>query len=212
MSDPSALRQSYERGALVEADLAATPAQQFARWFDAAVADGTVEPNAMTLATVSPDGQPTARVVLLKGFDERGFVFFTHYTSRKGQEAEAAGRVGLCFWWPPLERQVRIDGTVERVDEAESDAYFAARPRESQLGAVASAQSTVVDSRAALDGAFADASARFEGQEVTRPASWGGYRVLPTAVEFWQGRAGRLHDRLRYRRDGDGWAVERLAP
>lgn len=213
MSDPSALRQSYERGALVESDLAATPAEQFARWFEEALASGTSEPNAMTLATVSNDGQPSARIVLLKGFDEAGFVFFTHYTSRKGREAEAAGRAALCFWWPPLERQVRIEGTVERVSAAESDAYFAVRPRQSQLGAVASPQSAVVANREALDAAMAEAEERFEGRDVPRPASWGGYRVVPETVEFWQGRAGRLHDRLRYRRGVSGaWAVERLAP
>lgn len=213
MLHPADLRQSYERGALDEADLAATPWKQFARWFEAALASGTPEPNAMTLATVSAQGQPSARVVLLKDVDARGFVFYTHYTSRKGQEAEGAGRAALCFWWPALERQVRIEGTVERVAEAESDAYFASRPRASQIGAVASEQSAVVDGRAALDEAFANAAARFEGQAVARPATWGGYRVVPDAVEFWQGRAGRLHDRLRYRRAGaDGWTVERLAP
>lgn len=213
MANPAALRQSYERGALVESDLAATPVEQFARWFEEALAGGVAEPNAMTLATVSADGQPSARVVLLKGFDAAGFVFFTHYTSRKGRESEAAGRVALCFWWPPLERQVRIEGTVERVSAEESDAYFAVRPRLSQLGAVASAQSTTVEDRAALDAAMAEAEARFSGADVPRPASWGGYRVVPHAVEFWQGRAGRLHDRLRYRQDAaGGWTVERLAP
>lgn len=213
MSDPSALRQSYERGALVEAELAATPVEQFARWFEEALASGTSEPNAMTLATVSEGGQPSARIVLLKGFDAAGFVFFTRYTSRKGHEAEASGRAALCFWWPPLERQVRIEGTVERVSADESDAYFAVRPRQSQLGAVASPQSAVVADRAALDAAMAEAEARFAGQTVERPPSWGGYRVVPEAVEFWQGRAGRMHDRLRYRRnESGGWAVERLAP
>ena len=226
MTDPSALRTSYERGALVEADLAPTPAAQFARWFDDALASGTPEPNAMTLATVSPSGQPSARIVLLKGFDEAGFVFYTHYTSRKGREAEATdggvGRAALCFWWPPLERQVRVEGAVQRVSAAESDAYFALRPRGSQLGAQASQQSAVVPDRAALDAALAAAEERFDGQAVPRPDGWGGYRLVPEAVEFWQGRAGRMHDRLRFRRTEDadagnrlvrnGWTVERLAP
>ena len=172
------------------------------------------EPNAVVLSTVGVDG-PAARIVLLKGLDERGFVFFTNYASRKGRELAADTRCALLFPWHPLERQVRVEGSATRLSGAENDAYFATRPRTSQLGAWASQQSTVVPSREALDERYAEAAARFGEQEVPRPEHWGGYCVEPETVEFWQGRLGRMHDRLRYRRDPgspSGWLTDRLAP
>lgn len=206
------LRRDYRSGALDEAGAAAEPFGQFRRWFAEARAAAVDEPNAMTLATVDAGGAPRARVVLLKDLDDQGFVFFTNYDSDKGRELAREPRASLVFLWLPLERQVRVEGRVAMVDAAESDAYFASRPRESQLGAVASPQSAGVPDRAALERAFDQARARFEGAAVPRPSHWGGYRLVPTAVEFWQGRTGRLHDRLRYRRAGDAWARERLAP
>jgi pyridoxamine 5'-phosphate oxidase len=206
------LRTHYASGALDEADAPAAPFALFARWFEDALAAGTPEPNAMVLSTVDAAGQPSARVVLLKGLDETGFLFFTNYGSRKGRDIAADARVALTFWWPPLERQVRVEGRAAPVDAETSDAYFATRPRGSQLGAVASPQSAVVAGRTVLEDRLAEAEARFEGRPVERPAHWGGYRVVPHAVEFWQGRPSRLHDRLRYTRDGDAWRVERLAP
>jgi len=166
----------------------------------------------MSLATVSPDGAPTARIVLLRGYDERGFVFFTNYQSRKGRELEASGRAGLLFFWAPLERQVRIDGTVARISPAESDEYFAQRPRGHRLSAWASPQSRVVPNRAALESRMAAEAERFGDGEVPRPDIWGGYRVAPSAFEFWQGRRDRVHDRIAYERDGKAWRIERLAP
>lgn len=206
------LRAHYASGALDEADAPAAPFALFARWFEDALAAGTPEPNAMVLSTVDAAGQPSARVVLLKGLDETGFLFFTNYRSRKGHDIAADARVALTFWWPPLERQVRVEGRAAPIDAETSDAYFATRPRGSQLGAVASPQSAVVAGRTVLEERLAEAEARFEGRPVERPAHWGGYRVVPHAVEFWQGRPSRLHDRLRYTRDGDAWRVERLAP
>ena len=212
-TNPADLRQTYRRADLTEAEALDDPMAQFRRWFDDALASGTHEPNAMTLATVDGQGQPSARIVLLKGIEPDGFVFYTNYDSRKGQELDAQGRAALVFWWPPLERQVRVEGRVERVDAAESDAYFARRPHGSQLGALATPQSQPVPDRAALEQRLRDLEARFpEGTSVPRPAHWGGYCVVPTAVEFWQGRPNRLHDRLRYTRHGDAWTRERLAP
>lgn len=213
--DLAALRRSYERGGLAEEDLAPTWHEQLERWLRDAHAAGVNELNAMTLATVGEDGRPSARTVLLKGLDERGLVLFTNLRSRKGREALATGHAAVVLPWVDLDRQVVVTGAVERVDDALSDAYFSSRPRGSQLGAVASPQSQVVGSRAELEALFAAAEKRFAGQDVERPAHWGGLRVVPDAVEFWQGRRDRLHDRLRFRcpePDRSDWIVERLAP
>lgn len=207
------MRRSYESAGLAEADLAPDWAGQLDRWMADAVAADLVEPNWMVLATADPSGRPSARCVLLKGYDDRGLVLFTNYSSRKGREAAANPYASLVIPWVPLQRQVVVAGSVQRTSEAESDDYFAVRPRGSRLGAVASPQSQVVASRAVLDEALARAAERYpEGTAVPRPAHWGGLRVLPETVEFWQGRRDRLHDRLRYRRTPDGWVVERLAP
>jgi len=211
-NDPAELRTEYKRETLDEAAVAPDPFAQFTRWFDETVAARVPEPNAMTLATVGPEGRPSARIVLLKGVDERGFVFYTNYDSRKGRDLAPAAPVALLFHWVELERQVRIEGRAERVEAALSDAYFASRPRASRLGAWASPQSAVVTDRAALEASYADAAVRF-GQDVPRPPHWGGYRVAPDAFEFWQGRPSRLHDRLVFARDdGGGWTIARLAP
>lgn len=212
MNDIASLRREYAREPLDLEHVAAEPFAQFRRWFDEAREVLETEVNAMTLATVSPDGAPSARVVLLKDLDPRGFVFYTNRLSRKGMELDASPRCALCFLWDGLARQVRVEGDAERVDDATADAYFASRPRASQLGAWASPQSEVVPTRESLDARLADAEARFAGITVPRPAHWGGYRVVPRSVEFWQGRQSRLHDRLRYTRAGDLWRLERLAP
>jgi pyridoxamine 5'-phosphate oxidase len=209
----SDLRKEYMLHGLSEADLAPDPFAQFQAWFDTALAAGLPEPNAMTLATATPDGRPSARMVLIKGVDPRGFVFYTNYESRKGRELEANPWAALVFYWPELERQIRIEGRVERVAAEESDAYFASRPLGSRLGAWASPQSQVIPGRDVLEARLRDLEARFASGDVPRPPHWGGYRVVPEAVEFWQGRPSRLHDRLRYTRQADGrWAIERLAP
>ena len=208
------MRRDYtERGELLETDLAATWPEQFARWFTDALEYALPEPNAMIVATADATARPSARTVLLKGYDERGFVFFTNYTSRKGTEALENPQVSLVFPWFPMQRQVIVCGGVEQVDRAETEAYFATRPRGSQLGAWASPQSRVVPGRDAVEAGLAQALERFgEDGEVPPPPHWGGLRVVPETVEFWQGRSNRLHDRLRFRRTGDGWVVERLAP
>lgn len=205
------LRKEYTQRGLAENEIAADPITQFQHWFEAAVK--TIrEPNAMLLATVGADGRPSARVVLLKGVDERGFVFFTNYESRKGRELDAGSAAALVFFWPELERQVRIEGPVARIADDESDDYYHSRPVGSRLGAWASPQSQVISGRAELDQRLAEAAARF-GDAPPRPAHWGGFRVAHEVVEFWQGRPSRLHDRLRYRRGSDGaWLIERLAP
>jgi pyridoxamine 5'-phosphate oxidase len=213
MSDPIAsLRLTYARATLGEGDVAATPVAQFVAWFDEARAAQLREPNAMTLATATPDGAPSARIVLLKGVDERGFVFFTDYRSRKGAELEANPRAALVFHWMELERQVRITGSVGRVSTAESEAYFVTRPVGSRIGAWASHQSRVISGRDELERREREVAARYQDGEVPLQPHWGGYRVAPESVEFWQGRPSRLHDRLRYVRDGGAWRVERLAP
>ena len=211
------LRTDYMRETLDERDVAPDPFRQFEHWFDEAVKAQVPEPNAMTLATAGADGRPSARIVLLKGFDERGFVFFTNYASRKGRELAARPRAALLFFWAELERQVRIEGLVDRTDEAESNAYFASRPRPARLGAWASPQSEPIAGRAVLETRFAAAEAQYQraGDDVPRPAHWGGYRLAPDELEFWQGRPSRLHDRIRYRRSDTHpalWAIDRLAP
>lgn len=209
----ASLRQNYDRHHLNEQDVATNPLEQFARWFEEAVAANYYEPNAMTLATVSADGRPSARVVLLKGVDHGGFVFYTNYNSRKGQDLAANAWAALTFWWDTLERQVRIEGQVEKVSPAESEAYFLSRPRESRLGAWVSNQSDVIDSREQLTARLATVQAEYADKEVPRPPYWGGYRLQPAWVEFWQGRPGRLHDRLAYERQDDGgWHLSRLSP
>ena len=210
--DLSRLREAYEMAGLEEADLADDPVAQFQQWFAEVEAAGYWEPNAMVLSTVAADGSPSARNVLLKQVDEQGFVLFTNYTSDKASEMEATHRAALTFSWTELRRQVRVVGDAQRLTDEESDRYWTTRPRGSQLGAWSSDQSAVVADRATLERAFAEQQERWASREVERPDHWGGYRVCPDIVEFWQGRPDRLHDRLRYRRGQDGWVVERRAP
>jgi pyridoxamine 5'-phosphate oxidase len=205
-------RREYAGDAFAESSLAVEPMAQFAAWFADAVARAVPEPDAMCLATASADGVPASRMVLLKGWDERGFVFCTNYGSRKGAHLAANPRAALTFRWAALERQVCVTGRARRTTAGESDAWWALRPRGAQLGALASAQSTVIPSREWLESRVASLAAEYDGREVPRPRHWGGIRVLPDTVEFWQGRPNRLHDRLRYVRRGRGWRVERLSP
>jgi pyridoxamine 5'-phosphate oxidase len=211
MTDIAALRKSYERAELDESASDADPLRQFGLWFQQALDAQIPEPNAMTVATVGPNGRPSTRIVLIKGFDVRGLVWYTNYESRKGREIEAHPVAALQFHWVELERVVRIEGSVEKVSAEESDAYFASRPLDSRLGAWASPQSQVVTSRAVLVANAAKAAARFALQP-PRPPHWGGFRLIPDTWEFWQGRKSRLHDRLRYRLEADAWVRERLAP
>lgn len=212
--DLAEFRREYVAGGLDESDLAPEPVAMFRRWLHDATVAGVHEPNAMVIATVAADGRPSARTVLLKGLDERGFVFFTNYDSQKGADLAGNPACALLFPWHDLERQVRVEGIAAALTEPENAAYFGTRPRASQLGAWASPQSEVVASRAELDRRYAEVVGRFEDAEVTLPPRWGGYRVRPEAVEFWQGRRGRMHDRLRYLRSqtAEEWATERLAP
>jgi pyridoxamine 5'-phosphate oxidase len=220
MSDPVAasnvppdLRVDYGRASLDERDAHADPIEQFGVWFDEARAAEVPEPNAMTLATVDSGGRPSARIVLLKDFDAGGFTFHTNYQSRKGRELEANPHAALCFFWQPLERQVRVEGKVEQIGVAESEAYFRSRPRLAQVGAWVSQQSTPIASRAELERLNDELAKRFEGGDVPRPEHWGGLRVVPRAIEFWQGRPSRLHDRILYTRQPDGiWTRQRLSP
>ncbi|MEV3990526.1 pyridoxamine 5'-phosphate oxidase [Streptomyces sp. NPDC049837] len=208
------MREQYRTAEFLEADLAPGPMDQFARWFKEAVdSDAIVEPNAMIVSTATPDGRPSARTVLLKHYDERGFVFFTNYGSRKGAELETNPYVSLLFPWHPVARQVLVTGTASRVGRDETAAYFRTRPHGSQLGAWASEQSSVIASRAELLARYEELAARYpEGEQVPVPPHWGGFRIAPETVEFWQGHENRLHDRLRYVRDGEAWRVERLSP
>jgi pyridoxamine 5'-phosphate oxidase len=206
------MRREYEARGLRKADLLADPLEQFTRWFDEARNAPLLEPNAMTLATVDAAGQPAARTVLLKAIDRRGLTFYTNLESRKARELAANPNAALLFWWPPHARQVRFEGAIEAVADAEANAYFASRPRGSQIGAWASAQSSVIADRAALEAAEQQIAQRFAGGPVPRPPFWGGYRLVPERVEFWQGRTNRLHDRLRYTRHAERWRIERLAP
>ena len=206
------LRREYTLGGLLEADASSDPFAQFAVWFRDAMDAEVIETNAMTLATATSDGVPSARIVLLKGFDEQGFVFFTNYESRKGQELTANPRAALLFYWAQLTRQVRVEGELARVSAAESDAYFQSRSPLSRLGAWASLQSQVIPSRVTLDERLAALTEQY-GDDIPLPPFWGGYRLVPRALEFWQGRPNRLHDRLRYTLQPDGgWTIERLSP
>ena len=208
------LRRDYTHAGLDESDVRADPIDQFRDWFDQATAAGLDEPNAMTLATSDADGRPSARIVLLKGVDDSGFTFFTNYEGRKGRELAENPRAALVFFWAPLERQVRVEGAVERVSREESDAYFRSRPANSRLGAWASSQSEIVlGGRHELEAAMARVAERFAGTEPPLPSHWGGYRVRHESVEFWQGRPSRMHDRIAYRRGADGrWEIVRLSP
>ena len=206
------LRQEYTLAGLSEKDVARDPYRQFEKWFQEAQAAKIHEPNAAILATATKDGRPSARTVLLKAVDGRGFVFYTNYESRKGRDLEANPRASYVFAWLPLERQVIVEGSVAKVAREESEAYFHSRPRASQLAAWASAQSSIIAGRGALEESMKAVEKKYSGTEAPLPPNWGGFRILPETVEFWQGRRSRLHDRLRYRREGDAWILERLSP
>ncbi len=212
MQDPAAsLRQEYGRRELTRKGMLSDPIEQFREWFQDCQRSGVVEPNAMTLSTVGDGGRPSSRMVLLKGFDESGFTFFTNYESRKARELEANPYASLVFWWQAVERQVRVEGVTERVADQAADRYFESRPRESQLGAWASPQSRPLKSRDELEDRYRSFAERYP-DGIPRPQHWGGFLLRPECIEFWQGRAGRLHDRILYRRDGEGWLLDRLAP
>ena len=207
------LRKEYTFQGLSETEVHPNPFEQFKTWFNQALAAQLPEPNAMTLASATTDGKPYARIVLLKDYDERGFVFYTNYESHKGQQLVQNPWGAIAFWWTQLERQVRIEGRVEKVSELESDEYFQSRPKGSQLGAWASNQSQVIDSREVLERRLEQLKEEYENKQVPRPPHWGGFRVIPDEIEFWQGRPNRLHDRLLYRRgEGGSWKIQRLSP
>lgn len=213
MQDLANLRKDYRRATLDVANVDLDPINQFGKWFEEALNAQVHEPNAMHLATVNAAGRPSGRVVLLKGLENNRFVFFTNYESRKGKELESNPACSLTFFWPELERQVRVEGIASRVTQERSEAYFQSRPRESQLGAWASPQSSVIENRAVLERRLRDIAASFEGQAaLPRPRHWGGFEVDPEMIEFWQGGPGRLHDRIVYIKSGDAWKIQRLAP
>lgn len=206
------LRKDYVQASLSESDVDPDPIRQFGKWFEEALSAQLPEPNAMSVATVSADGRPSSRILLIKEFDARGFVWFTNYASRKGQDLQANPYAAMLFFWMELERQVRIEGKVERVSEAESEAYFQSRPLMSRLGAIASQQSRPIDSRQTLENRLAEVKEQY-GEQPARPAHWGGYRLVPEAIEFWQGRSSRLHDRILYTGSAAGsWQIQRLQP
>lgn len=210
--DIEQIRRDFVKEELNESTIAENPIQQFAAWFEQALSADLLDSNAMTLSTVNKEGVPSSRIVLLKGVDEQGFRFYTNYKSRKGTELAENPHAALCFYWAALERQVRIEGKVQKLSRDQSEVYFHKRPRLSQLGAWASQQSSEVASRQELESQFEEVKERFEGEEVPLPDFWGGYRLLPDRIEFWQGRRGRLHDRICYKRKSDDWEVFRLSP
>lgn len=213
MSSIADIRRDYSLKTLLETEVADNPFLQFGDWWQQAIESEIDEVNAMTLATASLEGVPSARIVLLKAYDEKGFVFFTNYESAKGQELAENPKASLLFFWKELERQVRITGLVEKVSTAENDEYFLSRPTGSQVGAWASPQSHVIENRSWLENRVKELDAKFKTEPLTRPAHWGGYRVKPVIIEFWQGRSSRLHDRIQYTlQDNGGWKIERLAP
>ncbi len=211
LKELKSIRRQYTKDALTEGSISKNPFAQFKKWFSKTLKSGFFHPNAMTLATASKNGKPSARIVLLKGFDENGFIFYTNYTSRKAKELDANPYASLLFYWDKLERQVRIEGKIRKVTKKESEQYFSSRPFNSRIGAWASDQSSVIKNRSVLVNNFSKYLAKFKN-EVPLPSHWGGYRLIPSSFEFWQGRANRLHDRIRYTRQKNGWRIERLAP
>jgi pyridoxamine 5'-phosphate oxidase len=212
MNDIGAIRQDYKMNSLLEAHVDKNPFEQFTTWFNEAIASKIEEVNAMTLATVSKEGQPSARIVLLKGMSENGFEFFTNYESNKAENMLQNNKVALVFFWKELERQIRIEGTVEKLSAEKSDAYFNSRPLESRIGAWSSPQSRVIENRSFLENIVEAKKQHFEKFDITRPSFWGGYIVKPTTIEFWQGRSNRLHDRIQYYTENNMWCTRRLAP
>ena len=206
------IRKDYKLQSLSENDIVASPFEQFKKWWDEAIASEIDEVNAMTLATVSADGKPSARIVLLKGLNENGFQFYTNYESHKAKEMDSNKNVALIFFWKELERQIRIEGTVTKLSDTESDSYFNSRPTDSKIGAWSSPQSKIIPDRDFLENQVLNTRNNFEGEEITRPPFWGGYAVTPSLIEFWQGRSNRLHDRLQYSKKENSWIIERLAP